>query len=114
MNEKEYERAILLAEKYLDFETLVIVCEKTDNQARLDEYMDRFSNNGFSEYVYNWFIKENKQGKLIDKYRKVGKTKHLQKLSNFLSDHPSLYWMQQIFDHKFTLAASTLCKFIFT
>lgn len=108
LNEKEYERAILLAEKYLDFETLVIVCEKTDNQARLDEYMDRFSNNGFSEYVYNWFIKENKQGKLIDKYRKVGKTKHLQKLSNFLSDHPSLYWMQQIFDHKFTLAASTL------
>ncbi|XP_057660912.1 nuclear pore complex protein Nup133 [Diorhabda carinulata] len=108
LNEKEYEKAILLAEKYLDFETLVTICDATDNQERLDEYMDRFSNNGFSEYVYNWFLKENKQGKLLDKYRKTGKTKNLQKLSTFLSDHPSLSWMQQIFDKKFPMAANTL------
>ncbi|XP_072378626.1 nuclear pore complex protein Nup133 [Diabrotica undecimpunctata] len=108
LSEKEYEKAMLLAEKYLDFETLVIICEATDNQARLDEYMDRFSNNGFSEYVYNWFLKENKQGKLLDKYRKSGKSKNLQTLTHFLSDHPSLSWMQQIFEHKFPVAANTL------
>lgn len=110
MKEKEWEKAAQLAEKYLDFETLVIICELTNNQSRLDEYMERFSNDGFTEYVYNWFLKENKQGKLIDRYRKVGKTKNMQKLTNFLSDHPSLSWMQQIFDHKFVLAADTLQK----
>ncbi|CAG9859414.1 unnamed protein product [Phyllotreta striolata] len=111
VNEKEYERAMLLAEKYLDFETLLIICEATNNQSRLDEYMDRFIDEGFSEYVYNWFIKENKQGKLIDMYRKTNKTKNLQKLSNFLSARPSMCWMQQVFDRKFSLAALTLYNF---
>ncbi|XP_018569025.1 nuclear pore complex protein Nup133 [Anoplophora glabripennis] len=110
LTEKEWEKAAQLAEKYLDFETLVIVCELTDNQQRLDEYMDRFSNDGFTEYVYNWFLKENKQGKLIDRYRKIDRTKNVQKFTNFLSDHPSLSWMQQIFDQKFALAADTLQK----
>ncbi|CAH0552008.1 unnamed protein product [Brassicogethes aeneus] len=108
LQEKEWEKAAQLAEKYLDFETLVVICEYTNNQNRLDEYMDRFNNDGFSEYVYNWFLKENKQGKLIDRYRKVGRGKSSQKLTNFLSDHPSLSWMQQIFDRKFVLAANTL------
>ncbi|KAG5890186.1 hypothetical protein JTB14_010650 [Gonioctena quinquepunctata] len=108
LNAKEYERAASLAEKYLDFETLVIICELTDNQNRLDEYMDRFNDSGFSEYVYNWFLKQNKQGKLIDRCRKAGTVKNNEKLSNFLSDHPSLSWMQQIFDGKFPTAADTL------
>lgn len=111
VNEKEWEKAASLAEKYLDFETLVIICETTENSNRLDEYMDRFNNDGFSEYVYNWFLKQNRQGKLIDRYRKSGKTKHVQKLSNFLADHPSLSWMQQIFDHNFLEASDTLCKY---
>ncbi|CAH1116722.1 unnamed protein product [Phaedon cochleariae] len=110
LNEKEYERAALLAEKYLDFETLATICELMDNQTRLDEYMDRFNNEGFPEFVYNWFLKQNKQGKLMDRYRKSGRTKNLEKLSSFLSDHPSLSWMQQIFDHKFSMAADTLCN----
>lgn len=110
MNEKEWEKAALLAEKYLDFETLVIICEVTDNQSRLDEYMDRFSNDGFSEYVYNWFLKQNRQGKLIDRYRRTARTKHAQKLTSFLNDHPSLSWLQQMFDRQFDMASHTLRK----
>ncbi|KAJ8925587.1 hypothetical protein NQ315_009427 [Exocentrus adspersus] len=109
LKEREFEKAAQLAEKYLDFETLVIVCELTDNQERLDEYMERFNNDGFTEYVYNWFLKENKQGKLMNRCRRtVGKTKNVQKLTSFLSNHPSLSWMQQIFDNEFGLAANTL------
>lgn len=35
-----------LAEKYLDFQMLIKICEKTQNQTRLDEYMEKFK-----EYV---------------------------------------------------------------
>lgn len=85
----------------------------TDNQNRLDEYMDRFGNDGFSEYVYNWFLKQNRQGKLIDRYRKSGKTKHVKKLTSFLNDHPSLCWMQQMFDKQFDMASHTLREYFF-
>lgn len=104
--EKEWERAAKLAEKYLDFETLVTICELTDNQRRLDDYLERFGNDGFSEYVYNWFLKENKQGKLIDRCR----LNRSNRLTNFLADHPTLSWMQNIFDKKYTFAADTLQK----
>ncbi|CAH1978388.1 unnamed protein product [Acanthoscelides obtectus] len=108
LQEKEWEKAALLAEKYLDFETLVIICETNDNQKRLDEYIQRFDNDGFSEYVYNWFLKQNKQGRLIDWYRRSGKTKYLDKLTSFLKDHPSISWIQLVFDHKFAAASETL------
>lgn len=97
-----------MAEKYLDFETLVVICEKTDNQQRLEEYMERFDAEKFSEYVYTWYLQQNKQGKLMERYRKVGKSKSTRKLTIFLSDHPSLSWMQNIYDKKFTVAADTL------
>lgn len=70
--------------------------------------MDRFSNEGFSEYVYMWYLQKNKQGKLIDRCRKVTKPRNIQKLTSFLSDHPSLSWMQNIYDKKFETAADTL------
>ncbi|XP_049818107.1 nuclear pore complex protein Nup133 isoform X2 [Aethina tumida] len=108
LQDNEYEKAAQLAEKYLDFETLVIICDNTDNNQRLDEYIDRFRQDGFAEYMYNWFFKENKQGKLIDRYRQVGKSDNLQTLTKFLSDHPSLSWMQHIFDKKFAVGADTL------
>lgn len=108
VGEKEWERAAVLAEKYLDFEALTIICESTDNQTRLDEYMERFTNEGFSEFVYSWYLQENKQGKLIDKCRQLGKSKNMQKLSTFLSGHPSLSWLQYVYDKKFSLASDVL------
>lgn len=106
--DKEWDKAALLAEKYLDFETLIIICEETNNQARLDEYMNRFSEDGFLEFVYSWFLQENKQGKLINICRNVYKTKSNQKLSSFLSGHPSLSWIQNVFSDKFDDAADAL------
>ncbi|KAF5282596.1 hypothetical protein FQA39_LY05003 [Lamprigera yunnana] len=106
--EKEWERAGLLAEKYLDFETLVIICELTKNQLRLDMYIDRFDAQGFSKFLYTWYLQENKPGKLLDLCRSVTKTKSNQHLTNFLANHPSLSWIQNIYDNKFCTAANTL------
>ena len=108
MINKEWDRAALLAEKYLDFETLVIICESTDNLQRLDSYMDRFSAEGFSEFLYSWYLKENKQGKLLKRYRKYGKAAINQKLTTFLTDHPMLFWMQSVFNKQYREAADTL------
>ncbi|KAJ8938499.1 hypothetical protein NQ318_005163 [Aromia moschata] len=111
LQHSEWEGAVdQLAEKYLDFETLVVICEVTDNEQRLEEYMDRFHGDGFSQYVFNWYLKENKQGKLLERYKRSGKTRNLQQLTHFLSDHPSLAWIQQIFDDKYVAAAETLRK----
>lgn len=70
--------------------------------------MERFSVEGFSEFVYSWYLQENKPGKLIDRCRTVAKTKNTQKLKTFLAGHPSLSWIQNIFDSKFSNAADIL------
>lgn len=41
--DEEFERAAILAEKYCDFQTLVQICELTDNNERLNQYMEKFS-----------------------------------------------------------------------
>lgn len=108
VEDKQWERAALLAEKYLDFETLILICELTKNDSRLDEYMIRLDSEGFSEFVYSWYMRENKQGKLINRLRKRVKNTDVAKLNNFLSNHPSLSWMQNIFDKQFDQATVVL------
>jgi nuclear pore complex protein Nup133 len=61
----EYERAASLAEKYCDFATLVELCEQFDNQERLQRYMDQFQQNGFSDFVFKWYLEAGKRGKLM-------------------------------------------------
>ena len=38
----QYERAASLAEKYCDFGILVQLCEETNNEERLNRYMNQF------------------------------------------------------------------------
>ncbi|GJQ78399.1 putative nuclear pore complex protein [Trypoxylus dichotomus] len=104
---KQWDCAAVLGEKYLDFKILVIICESTDNQQRLDEYMDRFSNEGFSKFVYGWYMQENKQAKLINRCRKIANASN-KTLYKFLSEHPSLSWMKDVFNKNFDGAAETL------
>lgn len=39
----QYQWVATLAEKYCDFDILVQMCEKTDNQSRLQHYMNKFA-----------------------------------------------------------------------
>ncbi|CAG9768028.1 unnamed protein product [Ceutorhynchus assimilis] len=105
-----YKNAAMLAEKYMDFDILIRICENGDNEDRLDDYMRRFKDTGFPDFVYNWYLKEGKQAKLLKRYRKVGGNvpEGQEKLGKFLSDYPKLNWMQQIFDKDFASASETL------
>lgn len=98
LEDEEFERAAILAEKYCDFHILVQICELTDNNERLNQYMEKFSEQDFSQFLFNWYIQEQKQGRLLEKFRDIQKSRaHQQALSHFLVDHPSLSWLQNIF-----------------
>lgn len=99
----QYELATKLAEKYLDFQTLVLICDRTKNQARLDEYIERFKEHDFSQFAINWHLQQNKQGDLFERFRR-----NQSDLTRFLSDHPSLAWVQAIFNGNLSKAARIL------
>ena len=43
VEDKEFERATILAEKYNDFHTLVRICDLTGDKDRLAAYMEKFA-----------------------------------------------------------------------
>ncbi|KAL3875007.1 hypothetical protein ACJMK2_037949 [Sinanodonta woodiana] len=102
---KQYEAAASLAEKYLDFEILVQLCEKTRNQEKIQKYTEQFANQGFSDFLFNWYMKEGKRGKMLS--QPVSKE---QDLSRFLqADHLHyLKWLHDINSNKFKEAYFTL------
>lgn len=103
VHDGQYELAIKLAEKYLDFQILVQICDQTANQERLDEYIEKYKDMEFSQFAINWHLRQNKRGDLFERF------KHNQAdLSKFLGDHPSLAWVQCIFNGDLGRAAKIL------
>ncbi|XP_063701326.1 nuclear pore complex protein Nup133 [Culicoides brevitarsis] len=88
---ENYDIATKLAEKYLDFQALVQVADRTNDEARLAEYNEKFKEYNFAQYAINWHLRQNKQGTIFQRF------KHDQPaLTQFLGDHPSLAWIQHI------------------
>lgn len=100
---EQYELAAKLAEKYLDFHILVVICDKTNNQARLDEYIERFKEQDFSQFAISWHMRQNKQGDIFQRFKG-----NQSELARFLSDHPSLAWIQLVFNGELAQAADVL------
>ncbi|KAJ8308040.1 hypothetical protein KUTeg_012914 [Tegillarca granosa] len=65
LENERFELAASLAEKYLDFEILVRLCEQTNSSDRIERYLTQFADKGFSDFLYNWYMKEGKRGKLM-------------------------------------------------
>lgn len=89
----QYELAAKLAEKYLDFKTLVVICDQTKNQQRLEEYIERYKAQDFSQFAINWHLQQNKRGDLFERFKR-----NQEELTRFLGDHPSLGWIQAVFN----------------
>ncbi|KAK8723506.1 hypothetical protein OTU49_011745, partial [Cherax quadricarinatus] len=103
---EQYDQAVGLAEKYCDFRTLVEVCDRTDNQERLAQYMTQFGSDcfcfqGFSDFVFRWYLETGKRGRLLSHGTQGD-------LSRFLQDYTSLAWLHHIQTRDFTAASSTL------
>ncbi|XP_062594592.1 nuclear pore complex protein Nup133-like [Saccostrea cucullata] len=107
MEGKQYELAASLAEKYCDFEILIQLCELSHNTDRIEKYLHQFSDKGFANLLYTWYMKEGKRGKLlalpISQQRELGR--FLQK-----EDIKSLSWLHNIQTNNFSKAHTTLLE----
>lgn len=99
----QYELAAKLAEKYLDFKTLVVICDQTKNQSRLEEYIERYRDQDFSQFAINWHLQQNKRGDLFERFKR-----NQTELTRFLGDHPSLEWIQTVFNGDLSRASRIL------
>nr|XP_018899604.1 PREDICTED: nuclear pore complex protein Nup133 [Bemisia tabaci] len=104
--DKDYERATILAEKYSDFSMLIQLCDITCNTTKLDHYIEQYADEGFSKFLIAWYIRENKQARLLQ-YCREG-SKNLRLLGQCLGDHPTISWIQAVFGKDLKLAFNTL------
>ncbi|XP_075452982.1 nuclear pore complex protein Nup133 isoform X2 [Ascaphus truei] len=99
----QYQWAATLAEKYCDFDILVQICEMTDNQTRLQQYLTQFSDQNFSDFLFRWYLEKGKRGKLLSQ----PVSQHGQ-LASFLQSHEHLSWLHEINSQDFEKAHRTL------
>ncbi|KAL2713004.1 nuclear pore complex protein Nup133 [Vespula squamosa] len=104
IKEEQYENAAMLAEKYCDFVSLVQICELTNNKNRLDSYIDKFASQDFAGFLFSWYVKDGRQGQLVERCRRGGSIE----LTEKLSEHPTLSWVQAVLTDELRFAANTL------
>ncbi|XP_076632615.1 nuclear pore complex protein Nup133 isoform X2 [Colletes latitarsis] len=104
IKEEQYDSAAMLSEKYCDFSSLIQICELTNNKNRLDGYMEKFSDQNFVGFLFSWYVKDGRQGQLVEKCRR-GDTVEL---SEKLAEHPTLSWVQSALTDDLRFAANTL------
>lgn len=105
LEHKQYDRAASLAEKFEDFEMLMKICDATNNQDRLQRYRTQFADKGFSQFVYNWYMREGKRGHLLSQPIAEG-----DELSDFLNADNMKYlsWLHEAGRSNFVGAHSAL------
>ncbi|XP_033106375.1 nuclear pore complex protein Nup133-like [Anneissia japonica] len=99
------DKVAYLAEKFCDFGILVRLCEATNDNARLQRYMNQFADRGFSEFLFKYYMDEGKRGKLLS--HSFGRQ---QELANFLESHDNLSWLHHIHTNDYTQAHETLWR----
>uniref|UniRef100_A0A8C9WNE0 Nucleoporin 133 n=1 Tax=Scleropages formosus TaxID=113540 RepID=A0A8C9WNE0_SCLFO len=99
----QYQWVAVLAEKYCDFDMLVQLCEKTDNQTRLQRYMTKFADQNFADFLFRWYMEKGKRGKLLSQ-----PIAQHQQLSSFLQAHEHLSWLHEVNVQDFEKAHRTL------
>lgn len=104
IKEEQYDSAAMLAEKYCDFASLIQICELTNNKNRLDGYMKKFAAQDFVGFLFSWYVKDGRQGQLVEKCRRDGTVE----LSEKLAEHPTLSWVQSALTDDLRFAANTL------
>lgn len=96
----QYEHAAVLAEKYVDFNALLTICDETMDENRLNEYIDKLGDSGFTEFACKWYMQRNQREKLLQLRRA--------EVSTFLESHDDILWVDQSEHERFFDAAATL------
>lgn len=103
---KEYERAAILAEKYVDFGALLAVCDETGNEEKLNGYIEKLGDSGFTEFACKWYMQRNQRERLL----RLGRPE----VSTFLGGHPDVLWVDQSERERYSDAGRTLLSLAVT
>ncbi|XP_022210631.2 nuclear pore complex protein Nup133 [Drosophila obscura] len=103
IKDRKYEYAAKLAEKYLDFQSLVIICDETKDKNRLDDYTRKYEEFEFSKFAISWHLRQQRHGEVFERFKG-----NQLALAQFMRDHPSLGWIQLIFNGDYERAAKVL------
>jgi hypothetical protein len=100
---KQVETAIRLAEKYVDYNILVSICEARNDHAMLESYLDKFTSTNFAQFVIKYFMEKRRLNFLL-------KNNFLKRpdLSKCFDKYHYLSWIKDIKNEKFQDAAQTL------
>jgi nuclear pore complex protein Nup133 len=100
---KQAETAMKLAEKYVDFSTLVTICEQRSDTELLQTYLDKFAGSKFSEFVVKHFMEKRKLNFLL-------KSQFLKRddISSHLDEYMFVSWIKDLKNEKFLQAAKTI------
>ena len=103
IKQKQVENAMKLAEKYVDFATLVAICELRSDTDLLETYLDKFAGTRFSEFVVKHFMEKRKLNFVL-------KNQFLKRddVSKFLDKYQYISWIKDLKNEKFVDAAKTL------
>ncbi|XP_015775013.1 PREDICTED: nuclear pore complex protein Nup133-like [Acropora digitifera] len=101
LGERTY--AASLAEKYHDFGVLIELCESSGDQDTLQRYMNQFTQQGFSDYLFKWYMDKGERQKLMS----IPEPQH-EDLARFLSSHHHLSWLHDVQTKAYNQAHETL------
>ncbi|KAK3749505.1 hypothetical protein QZH41_013473 [Actinostola sp. cb2023] len=99
----QFSQAASLAEKYQDFGILIELCESRDDKESLQKYSTQFSEQGFSDYLFKWYMDKGERHKLMNQPA----LQH-ENLGKFLSSHHHLSWLHDVHTKSFYKAHQTL------
>eukprot|EP00743_Colponemidia_sp_Colp-15_P008924 GILK01009737.1.p1 GENE.GILK01009737.1~~GILK01009737.1.p1 ORF type:complete len:1156 (+),score=232.94 GILK01009737.1:179-3646(+) len=106
--------AFHLAEKYSHFDTLIELCESelmgSEGIIRLHHYLDQFSNDGFLEHVFRWYLKRRET---VHKIFSIP-SKFNSALQSFLTAYPHLAWIHELSMEQYEECADTLRNSAYT
>lgn len=100
---KQIDTAMKLAEKYVDFNILVSICENKNNHQLLENYLDKFAQTDFADFVIRYFMERKKLNFLL-------KNNFLKRadLSSCFDKYKFLSWIKDIKNDRFKESALTL------
>lgn len=102
VNQNYHEQALQLAKKYEDFSMLITICEKLNNQEKLNEYKVLFQNQGFNDVLYKYYMDKGAWGRLMSLENASAD------YDKFLTNHNTLSWLHFIGSKDFSKASNVL------
>uniref|UniRef100_A0A8D8YPU1 Nuclear pore complex protein Nup133 n=3 Tax=Cacopsylla melanoneura TaxID=428564 RepID=A0A8D8YPU1_9HEMI len=108
------ESAHYLAEKYRDYEILLRLSDSSGNTSKLANLINKFQEDGFVRFIYEWFVDNSKAGQLLDLLAESddligGPSKPgYEVLRTFLTERPQLAWIYAIRTREYAWAGELL------